>query len=603
MNETILYLLKVSAGLGIIFIPYYFLIRNDPNLQLKRFYLLAGLVAAWVFPLITFRKPELFDGLNPTVFIDPSGSTTGTALTGSRPATLQGDGASASVAKNWVQLLAVVYLAGLLLLFARNIWNLIKWNHAWKRSKIGDGTALANNDQVFSLFTRIFIPASLRDHADLNTVLLHERAHIRQLHFIDLVLMELTLLLTWFNPFSWLISRMIKENHEHLADRKVLSTGVNPARYRAQLMNLTLGVPVFRLGNQFNHSITFKRFNMMKKPKSSLKGIVKIVLLIPAVLITLGLATGMSPQEKGIEGKVIFAGTEEPARGASVIIAGTTAGTVTNADGMFRLNVEGDPEIVISFVGYQTLRMRASEIGRKPLELEQKVYTLDLENIPEKKPKKATGSISFKSSDYAEESPVFVLDGKVVKEIDNLDPGSIEKIEVIKKPESKLAGDLEFESESIEITNDPNDALLKKYNAENGLILITTKKGSQSAPTEKESIEVSQEKGTEELFIIVEDMPSFPGGNAALKDYIYSNLEYPEHAKEQGITGEVLVEFLVAASGELKDIHVVRSSYTGFDQPALDVFEGMPDWKPGHQHGKPVAVNVIVPVRFNTGKE
>ncbi|HER08085.1 MAG TPA: TonB family protein [Bacteroides sp.] len=509
MNETILYLLKVSAGLGIIFIPYYFLIRNDPDLLLKRFYLLAGLLAAWIFPLITFRKPELFSGLNPTVFMDPSTPSSVPDLTGSRPTGLQGVDATARLSINWVQLLAVIYLAGLLLLLARNIWLLLKWNRTWKRSKNGDGTALANNDQVFSLFTRIFIPASLRDHADFETVLLHERAHIRQLHFIDLMLMEFTLLLTWFNPFSWLISRMIKENHEHLADRQVLSAGVNPARYRAQLLNLTLGVPVFRLGNQFNHSLTFKRFNMMKKPKSSLKGIVKIALLIPAVLLILGLATGMSPQEKGIKGKVIFSGTDEPAPGASVVIAGTTMGTVTGTDGTFRLNVEGDPEIVISFVGFQTLKLRASEIGRKPLALEPKVYTLDLEDLPVQESKKSA-----------------------------------------------------------------------------------------------ESIKIPEEKHTEkEIFFLVEDMPSFPGGNAALKDYIYSNLEYPENARSGGITGEVLVQFLVTASGKLQDIRVARSSYAGFDRPALEVFEGMPDWKPGRQRGKPVAVNVIVPVRFNPGTE
>ena len=117
------------------------------------------------------------------------------------------------------------------------------------------------------------------------------------------MLMELTLLLTWFNPFSWLISRMIKENHEHLADRQVLSAGINPARYRAQLMNHTLGVNVFRLGNQFNHSLTLKRFKMMKKPKKSPWGIIKIALLIPAVLVTLGLTTGMTPQQKTIKGQ------------------------------------------------------------------------------------------------------------------------------------------------------------------------------------------------------------------------------------------------------------------------------------------------------------
>ena len=110
--------------------------------------------------------------------------------------------------------------------------------------------------------------------------------------------MELTLLLTWFNPFSWLISRMIKENHEHLADRQVLSAGVNPARYRAQLLNHTLGVNVFRLGNQFNHSLTLKRFKMMKKPKNSRAGIIKMSMLVPALLIAMGLTTGMTPCRK-----------------------------------------------------------------------------------------------------------------------------------------------------------------------------------------------------------------------------------------------------------------------------------------------------------------
>jgi len=511
MNEIIIYLLKVSAGLGIIFIPYYFLIRNDPNLVLKRFYLLAGLIAAWIFPLITFRKPELFVNLTPTVFIDPSTSSAGPALQGSQPVSLTGADTGMYLSIDWIRVLITVYLTGLCFLFLKNIWLIIKWNHQWKIAKNDEGIAYGENVQVFTLFTRIFLPVSLRDHTDLDSIILHEKAHIRQFHFIDLMLMELTLLLTWFNPFSWLISRMIKENHEHLADRQVLSAGVNPARYRAQLLNHTLGVNVFRLGNQFNHSLTLKRFKMMKKPKSTWKGIMKIALLIPAVLVTLGLTTGLSTQQKTINGKVLFEDTGESAAGASVIIAGTTTGTVTDENGLFGLNVEGDPEIVISFVGYQTLRIKASDISKNPLLLEPTVYTLDLEDVPDKKPPKTTGSISF---------------------------------------------------------------------------------------------EASEEKQKEdELYVIVEDVPMFPGGKAALKEYIYSNLEYPENAKQQGIIGKVLVQFRVTTTGELEDIHVVRSSYAGFDQPALDVFEGMPGWNPGHQHGKPVAVNVIVPVRFDSGTQ
>ena len=68
MNDQLLYLVKVSAGLGIIVLPYLLLLREDPNLHLKRLYLLAGVVAAWIFPLITFRRPDLLEGFTPTIF-------------------------------------------------------------------------------------------------------------------------------------------------------------------------------------------------------------------------------------------------------------------------------------------------------------------------------------------------------------------------------------------------------------------------------------------------------------------------------------------------------------------------------------------------------
>ena len=70
MNDLFIYLGKVSAGLAIVFLPYYFLFRNDPNLGIKRFYLLAGVAAAWITPFITFGKLPLSVDLAPTVFID-----------------------------------------------------------------------------------------------------------------------------------------------------------------------------------------------------------------------------------------------------------------------------------------------------------------------------------------------------------------------------------------------------------------------------------------------------------------------------------------------------------------------------------------------------
>jgi TonB family protein len=459
----------------------------------------------------------------------------------------------------------------------KNLFLLSKWNLTWRRTRNEEGVAFINNNQVFTLFKRIFVPDALKDESDLENVILHERAHIRQLHFIDLMLMEFTLLLTWFNPFSWLISRMIKENHEHLADREVLSTGINPARYRAQLMNHTLGVNVFRLGTQFNHSLTLKRFKMMKKPKKSPSGMLKIALLIPAVLVTLGLTTGMTPQQKTLEGKVVFADTGEPATGASVVVRHGTLGCVVDTDGSFRLNVDGNPELVISFVGYESLVVKASEVGKKPLKMKVKTYEMDLESVPLEVKKNTSGSISLRLKNGSKANPVFIVDGKKVEGgVENLDPDNIASISVIK---------------------DSEDPLVKKYNATDGLILITSKEGVASQKKEKmlhtpkESLEMGKEtvgnESDDPVFYVVEDMPKFPGGLSALKTYVYSHLEYPENAKNQGIEGEVIVRFLINEKGEAVQEEVLRSSYKGFDAPALKVIKEMPDWAPENKGGKP----------------
>ncbi|MCP4313151.1 MAG: TonB family protein [Bacteroidetes bacterium] len=573
MDELQIYLLKVSAGLAIISVPYYFLLRNDPNLNLKRFYLLLGMMASWIFPLIVFRKPELMLNLTPTVFIDPGEVT-------SLPISIGSASSATGITINWIKIGVMVYLSGLSFMFLKNLFIILRWNLAWKKNRDEEGVAFTRSDQVFTIFRKIFVPASLRDKDDLDNILLHERAHVQQLHFIDLMVMELTLLLTWFNPFSWLISRMIKENHEHLADRQVLSAGINPARYRAQLLNHTLGVNVFRLGNQFNHSLTLKRFKMMKKPKNSPGGIIKMALLVPALLIAMGLTTGMTPQQqKTINGKVVIAETGEPAPGTSVVIANSTVGTVADVKGTFMLNVEGDPELVLSFVGYKTLRVKASKVGKKPLELEEETFELDLETVPLDVKKEDANSVSIKDKNGSDKQPVFVIDGVVVNGIDNIDHETIESIIVLK---------------------DSNSEEVKKYNAPDGVVLITSKEAAAKAK-KKDMVDVLSTE--EKVFYVVEDMPMFPGGKAALKTHIYSNLEYPAKLKKKGVSGEVMVQFLVAASGELQDIKAVSSTQKEFEAPALEVFKGMPKWNPGKQRGKPVPVKVVVPVKFNADKE
>jgi len=323
----------------------------------------------------------------------------------------------------------------------------------------------------------------------------------------------------------------------------------------------------------------------MKKPKKSPMGILKIAMLIPAILITLGLTTGMTPQQKTIKGKVVLADTGKPATGAAIVVKGGTQGTVVDVDGTFKLNIDGNPELVVSFVGYKSLVVKASKIGAKPLKLEVQAVELDLESVSMDVSKNSDGAITLRMKDGSDAQPVFVLDGKVVSEIDNIDPETIDNISVIKDPESEIA---------------------KKYNATDGVVIITTKDGKDLL-SPKEAKDLGEETvgndSDEEVFFIVEDMPKFPGGKPALKTYIYSNLEYPSKAKQEGKEGEVQVRFLVNEKGKVVNSEVLRSSNPVFEAPALKVVREMPDWTPGKQRGKAVKVWYVMSINFDGTKK
>lgn len=101
-----------------------------------------------------------------------------------------------------------------------------------------------------------------------------------------------------------------------------------------------------------------------------------------------------------------------------------------------------------------------------------------------------------------------------------------------------------------------------------------------------------------EIFIVAEDMPLFPGGDAALMRYLSLNIKYPTAARETGITGIVYVTFVIETDGSISSIGVLRSVAGGCTEEAVRVVSEMPDWTPGKQRGKPVRVRMNLPVKF-----
>ena len=100
------------------------------------------------------------------------------------------------------------------------------------------------------------------------------------------------------------------------------------------------------------------------------------------------------------------------------------------------------------------------------------------------------------------------------------------------------------------------------------------------------------------VFDVVEQMPSFPGGNGALLEYLATHVKYPVVAQENGVQGRVIVSFVVERDGSITDVRVVRSVDPSLDREAARVVSSMPRWTPGKQNGSAVRVKYNVPVMF-----
>ena len=152
-------------------------------------------------------------------------------------------------------------------------------------------------------------------------------------------------------------------------------------------------------------------------------------------------------------------------------------------------------------------------------------------------------------------------------------PPAVQEVEVLNVVEDNV------ETESIEV------------NAEDDKTEEVVIAAPVEAPVEEEEEEV--------IFVVVESMPEFPGGQQALFKFLSENVKYPVIAQENGIQGRVICQFVVNKDGSIVDVEVVRSGGdASLDKEAVRVIKSMPKWKPGKQRGKPVRVKYTVPVNF-----
>lgn len=108
-----------------------------------------------------------------------------------------------------------------------------------------------------------------------------------------------------------------------------------------------------------------------------------------------------------------------------------------------------------------------------------------------------------------------------------------------------------------------------------------------------------EEEQVDEVFSIVEQMPSFPGGNTKFYEFIAKNLKYPRRALKANVEGKVVVRFVVAEDGDVSDVEVLKGIGYDCDEEAIRVLNNSPNWIPGKQRGRNVKVRVMVPLTFD----
>lgn len=132
-------------------------------------------------------------------------------------------------------------------------------------------------------------------------------------------------------------------------------------------------------------------------------------------------------------------------------------------------------------------------------------------------------------------------------------------------------------------------------------VLITHAQYNQQEPPEAVSPKTLSKK--DPVYKIVEHMPEFPGGEAALYKYISDNVQYPDTASKYSIQGHVKIRFVIDEQGMVTDVHPTTNFGYGLEDEAMRVIKSMPSWQPAMNNGVPVKVYYMIPINFELPKE
>jgi TonB family protein len=501
MDYFINYIIEAGLSLGVFTFIYWFILRRETRFKATRFYLLLALLFSTLLPFLAIQIKTGATLQQETTAI-MNGQTNMLEAVTIYASGMPGKIGQALLSFDYSLLIYIlgafaaffVIVAGFIQLF-----RMLSGNRVFRLRK---AKLVVSSKEIspYSFFNYIFISDKLTEQENWKLMVQHELEHVKQGHTFDVLFIDFMMIFQWFNPFYWMIRRMVRENHEFLADTGVLQKGqISVTGYKQLLLSQAIGGSPVITSNFFSVKTIKKRFKMITNNKNKKYAILRYT---SGVVLALAL-TMMFACEKY---------------------------EMANSDIQDNVLYNGN---VIS---------------------EAELDEMQIEYIK-------------------------------VSDIDRLDALKL-------YPELKE----ELTADTYSVVFDKNDRSQIEVMSKLDLNELVTKNKKTNA-----TYGPNFEDCDEQVFIVVEDMPEYPGGENALRQYIADNIDYPETAIKEGIEGRVYVTFVVGSDGSIKSPEIARGIDPLLDKEALRVVNSLPAWKPGKQREQNVAVAYTVPINFELG--
>lgn len=289
MGIFFVYILKSSVCLAIFYLFYRLLLSRETFHRFNRFALLGILLLSALLPLIEVSVQQESEVHHTMITLEQW-------LLLADAMNMAETGQAQEMTLTWIQIALFFYLAGILFFVFRSFYSLIRLITLLKSgereyleeefSHQKEVVLIVHRKDIPPFSWMKYIVISRKDlQENGREILIHELAHIRNRHSLDLLVADICVFFQWFNPASWLLKQELQNIHEYEADESVIKEGVNAKQYQLLLIKKAVGTRLYSMANSFNHSKLKKRITMMLKEKSSPWARLKYLYILPVAAV------------------------------------------------------------------------------------------------------------------------------------------------------------------------------------------------------------------------------------------------------------------------------------------------------------------------------